>query len=87
MNKSHYLKFESAEDEDAFAGVYESPYFKLAFVSTLLISGFCILGFGFIIWFERSGQAGHMRTLKNQLVSFIMDQVRFSIAFQKGFFL
>ena len=86
MNKSHCLKclkFEAAEDEDAFAGVYESPYFKLAFVLSLLICGICIFGFGFIIWFERSGQAGHMRTLKNQLVSFIMDQVIFPIAFHK----
>ena len=63
------------EVQDYFAGIYQSPYIKLAMTLTYSVAVICMIGLGFVLWFERSGQAGHYRTLVNQLSSFNLDQV------------
>ena len=66
---------EEDKDQDFFAGLYESPYFKLSMTLTYGVALICMVGLGFVLWFERSGQAGQYRTLVNQLSSFNLDQV------------
>ena len=61
--------------KDAFAGVYTSSFFRLAFVISYGLATICVTPLVFVIWFERSGQAGPHRTLVNQLASFNIDQV------------
>ena len=63
------------ESQDFFAGIYQSPYIKLAMTLTYGVAVMCMIGLGLVLWFERSGQAGHYRTLVNQLSSFNLDQV------------
>ena len=40
-----------------------------------------------VIWFERSGHAGHYRTLVNQLVSFNLEQVHYTFKYHLKIFL
>ena len=63
------------ETQDFFDGIYQSPYIKLAMTLTYGVAIICMIGLGFVLWFERSGQAGQYRTLVNQLSSFNLDQV------------
>ena len=87
MNNSNVIRFEInwassqenyfIDEKDAFAGVYENLYLKLAFVFSYILVVICGLLLGFVIWFERSGQAGHFRTMVNQLTTFMFDQVDF----------
>ena len=60
---------------DKYAAVYESQYVRFAFVITYIVSFLCVPLVAFVIWFERSGQAGSFRTMVNQLASFNLDQV------------
>ena len=62
-------------NKDAFAGVYASSFFRLTFVVSYGLATICFPLLAFVIWFERSGQAGPHRTMVNQLASFNMDQV------------
>ena len=48
---------------------------KVGFFFTQIIAFFASLLIGVIIHFERSGEAGHFRTLVNRLVTFNLDQV------------
>ena len=62
-------------DDDHFSGLYNDPLTKCTFVLCLFL-GFCsVPGMILVIWFERSGQAGHFRTMINQLTSATLDQV------------
>ena len=61
--------------KDFFTGIYDSPKLTMAMVMTYILCTFCMVGIGYVIWFERSGQAGHFRTLVNQLSTFNLDQV------------
>ena len=63
------------DEKDAFAEGFESLHIKLAFALTYIWTIICGLLLLFVIWFERSGQAGSFRTMLNQLASFIMEQV------------
>ena len=74
-NTLEHNVFCSEEEENAFPGLYESPQIRSAMVLTYMVSFLGLSGLGFILWFERSGQAGHYRTLLNQLISFNIDQV------------
>ena len=60
---------------DKYAGVYESKYVAFAFMTTYMVTLVCAPLVAFVIWFERSGQAGSYRTMVNQLASFNLDQV------------
>ena len=71
------------EEENAFQGLYEKSDTKIAMLSTYTVTFLGLSGLGFILWFERSGQAGHYRTVINQLISFNIDQV--SIIFMNLF--
>ena len=62
-------------EKDFFTGIYDSPKLTMAMVMTYILCTFCMVGIGYVIWFERSGQAGHFRTLVNQLSTFNLDQV------------
>ena len=62
-------------EKDFFTGIYDSPKLTMAMVITYILCTFCMVGIGYVIWFERSGQAGHFRTLVNQLSTFNLDQV------------
>ena len=64
-------------ENDFFTGIYDSPKLTIAMILTYILCTFCMVGIGYVIWFERSGQAGHFRTLVNQLSTFNLDQVRF----------
>ena len=85
MNNSILIQFEInwassqenyfIDEKDAFAGVYENLNLKLAFAISYIVMIICGLLLGFVIWFERSGQAGHFRTMVNQLTTFMFDQV------------
>ena len=62
-------------ENDFFTGIYDSPKLTIAMVLTYILCTVCMAGIGYVIWFERSGQAGHFRTLVNQLSTFNLDQV------------
>ena len=76
-DKTNEITFCILDDEtqDFFDGIYQSPYIKLAMSLTYGVAIICMIGLGFVLWFERSGQAGQYRTLVNQLSSFNLDQV------------
>ena len=86
MNYSNFIQFEIdwassqenyfMDEKDAFAAVYDNLYLKLSFVFSYILVIICGLLLVFVIWFERSGQAGHFRTMVNQLTTFMFDQVR-----------
>ena len=67
--------FEIIKDDDFFEGFYEDCFIKILVGITHLIGTIDVILLIFFLWFERSGQAGHFRTLVNQLVSFNVDQV------------
>ena len=73
--KQHVFCSEDTENENAFPGLYESPDIRTAMFMTYMVTLCGISGLVFIHWFERSGQAGHYRTVINQLISFNIDQV------------
>ena len=80
MNNTSLLHFENKEkflndETDHFAKVYESPILKLAFGISYALACFCAVCIISVIYYERSGHAGHYRTLVNQLASFNLDQV------------
>ena len=65
----------SKSDEDYFKDVYDKPWINRTIVG-LYFGGFAsIIGLIFVVWFERSGQAGPYRTLINQLVIFNIESV------------
>ena len=67
--------FKNKDFDDFFLGVYESPYVTWLLLVCYIICLIACLSLNFVIWFERSGMAGHYRTLVNQLTSFNPDQV------------
>ena len=86
MNNTCFISFEIDEKDDLFinditvisdkyAEVYDSKYVRFAFAMTYLVCIVCVPLVAFVIWFERSGQAGSFRTMVNQLASFNLDQV------------
>ena len=58
---------EDTENENAFQGLYKRPDIRTAMFMTYMVTLCGISGLAFIHWFERSGQAGHYRTVINQL--------------------
>ena len=70
-----YTEENVGEKEDFFEGLYNNSNMKLIIVLTYCLIVVVLIGLGFVLWFERSGQAGHYRTLVNQLSSFNLDQV------------
>lgn len=70
------LEDTSKFEEDYFKDVYDNPWINRTIVG-LYFGGFVsIIGLIFVVWFERSGQAGPYRTLINQLVIFNIESVR-----------
>ena len=66
----------SKSDEDYFKNVYDHLWINRTMIG-LYLGGFAsIIGLVFVVWFERSGQAGPYRTLINQLVIFNIESVR-----------
>ena len=70
------------KEVDFFAGIYENQIVKWSIGITYFLGLFGCIALRFIIWFERSGQAGHFRTLVNQLVSYNLEQVRYIYFFK-----
>lgn len=68
----------STSKEDQFAGVFEDIYVKIILFFAAIWGYCCIPVMVMIIRFERGGEAGHYRTLINQIVSCVLDQVCFS---------
>ena len=67
---------------DFFAGIYENQIVLWSIGITYFFGLFGCIALRFIIWFERSGQAGHFRTLVNQLVSYNLEQVIYIYSFK-----
>ena len=57
------------DPEDFFAGVYENRYLKYSMVLLYLLGLLPCFSLIFVVWYERSGLAGHYRTVLNQLSS------------------
>ncbi len=69
------LSIQGVKSEDYFKEIYANPALVVLTIVSYIISLLGTFGLAFIVWFERSGQAGQYRTLVNQLVSFMMDMV------------
>ena len=63
------------QSEDFFKEVYMNPWINRIAIGFYFIGLVGIAGLGLVAWFERSGQAGHFRTLINQIVSFNVESV------------
>lgn len=63
------------ENSDFFEGVFEGFQFKFWSLVTYLFITLCVAALVFVSYFERSGQAGHYRTLLNQLLTLNIDQM------------
>ena len=61
--------------EDHFAGIFSSPVWNYSMFLVYILGLLNCVSLSFISWFERSGQAGPFRTLRNRLVSFNVDQL------------
>ena len=68
--------FSAIKEVDFFGGIYENQIVSWSMVITYFFGLFECMALRFVIWFERSGQAGNFRTLVNQLVSFNLEQVK-----------
>ena len=68
--------FSAIKEVDFFGGIYENKIVSWSMVITYFFGLFGCMALWFVIWFERSGQAGNFRTLVNQLVSFNLEQVK-----------
>ena len=75
INSSQILS--ATKEEDFFRGIYEKQIVSWSMRITYFLGLFGCIALRFIIWFERSGQAGNFRTLVNQLVSYNLEQVRY----------
>ena len=67
--------FSAIKEVDFFEGIYENQIVSWSMLITYFLGLFGCMALWFVIWFERSGQAGNFRTLVNQLVSFNLEQV------------
>ena len=68
--------FETHHQIDFYEGVYDDPFIK-SMIGLSFIGAYLALPLSYlIISFERNGEAGHFRTLVNQLMSFSLDQVK-----------
>ena len=74
INSSQILS--ATKEVDFFRGIYENQIVSWSMRITYFLGLFGCIALRFVIWFERSGQAGQFRTLVNQLVSFNLEQVR-----------
>ena len=54
---------------DFYLEIYSNQYVNFVLVGLYFLGLFACLGLAFVIWFERSGQAGPFRTVLNQIVS------------------
>ena len=63
------------DSSDYFEGAYSEPILKWVMLSIYFSGVIPVIGLGFLIWFERSGQAGPYRTLINRLVSYNIEMV------------
>ena len=63
------------QSEDFFKEVYMNPWINGTAIGFYFIGLVGIAGLSLVAWFERSGQAGHFRTLINQIVSFNVESV------------
>ena len=75
-----------SDNEDFFAGVYSDKIAVVSMVIMYFIGLVGIMCIVFIIWIERSGQAGPYRTLINQLVSHNHQAVS-NFTFVKNYYL
>lgn len=66
----------SETGQDFFAGVYDNTGLKMVAAVTYIFAGLSYFALFQVASFERSGEAGHYRTLVNQLMSFNIDAVR-----------
>ena len=60
---------ECNDSSDDFEGTYSENILKWVMMSIYFSGVIPVVGLGFLIWFERSGQAGPYRTLINRLAS------------------
>ena len=74
INSSQLLS--ATKEVDFFRGIYENQIVSWSMGITYFLGLFGCIALRFVIWFERSGQAGNFRTLVNQLVSFNLEQVK-----------
>ena len=58
---TNFTQFEA--EEDAFEDIYSNPILNYSMVVLNFLGILSCIGLGFIVWFERSGQAGLHRTL------------------------
>ena len=65
----------SDQNLDFFHGVFDNWPFKILCLVTYLLIGFLMALLLFVSYFERSGQAGHYRTLMNKLTSLNIEQM------------
>ena len=70
------LSFSTNSEEDYFAEIYSDKVVTISMVITYFIGLVPTFGVMFIVWLEKSGQAGPYRTLINQLVSCNYQSVR-----------
>ena len=76
----------STISEDYFAEIYSDKIVTISMVLTYSIGLVPTFGVMFIVWLEKSGQAGPYRTLINQLVSCNYQSVRIYFLLDKNFF-
>lgn len=82
MSEKEWQSLQGNLHPDLFEGVYSS---KLC--NCLMLCLYCLVGLSscvalmIISWFEKSGQAGHYRTLANQLISMKLDQMVLGFVF------
>ena len=62
--------FVPLETDDIFQELFDNKIINYSLICLYFLGLLSCLGLSFVIWFEISGQAGHFRTLLNQLVSY-----------------
>ncbi len=80
MNVSYYpnnsLDLDDfSSSEDFFAKTFEDPFINLVSACIYLLGCIGVSAMVFVIWYERTGRAGHYRTLVNQIVTFNLEQL------------
>lgn len=60
---------------DFFAEAYAPVGTKIAWAISYILIALVVVLLSRVAWFERSGEAGHYRTVLNQLMSCMIDQV------------
>ena len=62
--------------DDFFSEIYQDPTIQAIMITSYALCHIGSIGQAFVIWFERSCQAGHYRTLVNSLASVLLTLVQ-----------